>query len=47
MYKRQTYGDEPNVIMAACIVALVPMLIVYFVCQKFFINGIIAGGLKD
>lgn len=42
-----TYGDEPNVIMAACIVALVPMLIVYFVCQKFFINGIIAGGLKD
>ena len=42
-----TYGDEPNVIMSACIVALVPMLIVYFVCQKFFINGIIAGGLKD
>ena len=42
-----TYGDEPNVIMAACIIALVPMLIVYFVCQKFFINGIIAGGLKD
>lgn len=42
-----TYGDDPNVIMAACIVALVPMLIVYFVCQKFFINGIIAGGLKD
>lgn len=42
-----TYGDEPNVVMSACIVALVPMLIVYFVCQKFFINGIIAGGLKD
>lgn len=42
-----TFGKEPNVVMAACIVALVPMLIVYFVCQKFFINGIIAGGLKD
>ena len=40
-------GDDPNVVMAACIIALLPMLLLYFVCQKFFINGIVSSGLKD
>lgn len=40
-------GDDPNVVMAACIVALLPMLLLYFICQKFFISGIVSSGLKD
>lgn len=42
-----TYGDDPNVVMSCCLVALLPMLIVYFICQKFFISGVITSGLKD
>ncbi len=42
-----TYGKQPNVIMAACVIALLPMLVVYFICQKFFINGIVTSGMKD
>ncbi len=42
-----TYERRSNVVMAASIVALVPMLIVYFFTQRFFISGIVASGLKD
>lgn len=42
-----THADDPNVVMACCIVALLPMLIIYFICQKFFISGVITSGLKD
>ena len=41
------YSDQQNVVMAGAIVALVPMLIVYFFCQKYFINGIVTSGLKE
>lgn len=41
------YSDQQNVIMAGAIVALIPMLLVYFVCQRYFIEGIVASGLKD
>lgn len=42
-----TYGKQPNVVMAACIVALLPVLVIYFICQKFFINGIVTSGMKE
>lgn len=42
-----TYERRSNVVMAASIVALVPMLIVYFFTQRFFISGIVSSGLKD
>lgn len=41
------YASQYEVVMAACITALLPVLIVYFICQKFFINGIVTSGLKD
>lgn len=41
------YGDQQNVVMAGAIVALVPLLIVYFFCQQYFIEGIVTSGLKD
>ena len=40
------YGDEPNVVMAGTIIALIPTLVVYFVAQDYFIEGIAASGIK-
>lgn len=40
------YGDEQNAVMAGTVVALVPTLIVYFVAQEYFIEGIAASGIK-
>lgn len=39
--------DEPNISMAASIVAFLPTLIIYFFCQKYFISGIVTSGLKQ
>ena len=41
------FGDEPNVVMAGTVSALVPTLIVYFVAQEYFIEGIAASGIKQ
>lgn len=41
------FGSEENKIMAGAVVALLPMLVVYFICQQYFIDGIVASGLKD
>lgn len=40
------YGDQPNAVMAATMIALLPTLIIYFIAQDFFIEGIAASGVK-
>lgn len=40
-------GDEPNVTMAAAVVAMIPTLLIYFFAQKYFIDGIVTSGLKQ
>lgn len=40
------YGDQPNVIMAGTLIALLPTLIIYFFAQDYFIEGIAASGVK-
>lgn len=40
------YGDDNAVQCASAMVSLVPLIIVYLVCQKFFIQGVAAAGLK-
>ncbi len=42
-----TYSKRPNVVMAASLIALLPMLIVYFFTQRYFISGIVSSGLKE
>lgn len=39
-------GDEPNAVMAGTVVALLPTLVVYFIAQEYFIEGIAASGIK-
>ena len=41
------YGDEPNVVMAGTMAALIPTLIIYFIAQDYFIEGIAASGIKQ
>lgn len=41
------YEDKPSIVMAGTVVALIPMLIIYFIAQDYFIEGIAASGLKS
>ena len=40
------YSSEYQLIMAASVVALLPILILYMFCQRFFVQGIATSGLK-
>lgn len=40
------FANKQNVIMAGTVVALVPTLIIYFIAQDFFIEGIATSGIK-
>lgn len=40
------YGADYALIMAASVCALIPVMLVFAVCQKWFIEGIAAGGVK-
>lgn len=39
-------NQKPSFVMAATVVALLPTLIIYFIAQEFFIEGIAASGIK-
>lgn len=40
------YSTEYQLIMAASVVSLIPVFIVYIFCQRFFVQGIATSGLK-
>jgi multiple sugar transport system permease protein len=40
------YGSEYGLIMAAAVCALIPVIIIYILLQKFFVQGIATTGLK-
>lgn len=40
------YGAEYALIMAASMLSLIPVLIIFMLCQKWFVEGITAGGVK-
>jgi len=42
-----SYGNKYSVVCATALVALIPLIIVYVFCQKFFVQGIAATGLKS
>jgi ABC-type glycerol-3-phosphate transport system permease component len=43
----QTMFGNPNQQCAAALIAILPLLIVYIVFQRFFIEGITVGGGKE
>ena len=46
MFSVGLYDTDWAAVMAGCVVALLPMLILYLVCQRYFIEGIATTGLK-
>ena len=40
------YGSEYGLIMAASVLSLIPVLIVFLSMQKYFVEGIAATGIK-
>ncbi len=40
-------GTDMPVVMAGSILSMIPMLIIYFLLQKYFISGITMSGMKD
>lgn len=43
---QQTYGANWNLMAAAAIIGMLPPVIVFLSCQKYFIKGIAAGSIK-
>jgi ABC-type maltose transport system permease subunit len=41
-----TYGSE-NIHSAAAILGMLPLVIIYCCLQKYFIEGVTAGGVKE
>lgn len=46
LFKGQYGTDTPHLMMAATLVVLLPILILFFVAQKQFIQGIVVSGVK-
>ena len=46
LFKGQYGTDTPHLMMAATLVVLMPVLILFFVAQKQFIQGIVVSGVK-
>jgi len=44
---RGLYSTQWNLLMAASIVVMLPCLVLFFVAQRYFISGILIGGLKE
>jgi len=40
-------GTEWNLLMAGSVIVLIPLLILFFVGQRYFVQGIVMSGLKD
>lgn len=40
------YSSDWQLIMAASVVSLIPVFIMYLFCQRFFVQGIATSGLK-
>lgn len=40
-------GNQPHYVMAASLVTLVPVLILFFSAQRYFVKGLVLSGMKD
>ena len=40
------YGTEYNVLMAGSRISMIPIILIYIFAQKYFKNGLMAGGIK-
>ncbi|MBN1348287.1 carbohydrate ABC transporter permease [candidate division KSB1 bacterium] len=43
---KDVYSDLPHYVMATSMLSLIPVLILFFMAQKYFVRGIILSGIK-
>lgn len=46
LYLRQTYSENLEILMAASMITVLPLLVVYLCLQKYFMNGLVSSGVK-
>jgi multiple sugar transport system permease protein len=46
MYFDSQYGRQTNLIMAASVMNIIPLIVLFIIGQKFFVKGIMLGGVK-
>ena len=44
---QNAYGGEPAVLMAASVLALLPLLVLFFCAQRYFVEGVASSGMKN
>ncbi|MDB5098296.1 MAG: Sugar transporter, permease protein [Cyanobacteria bacterium RYN_339] len=44
---QNAYGGEPAVLMAAATLAMLPLLILFFCAQRYFVEGVASTGMKN
>lgn len=47
MYFQGQFSSSYPVICAGVLIAIIPVLVVYIVLQRYFVSGITAGALKE
>ena len=40
------YGNNYNLLFAGAVLSVIPVMVLFFTCQKLFMEGMIAGGIK-
>jgi ABC-type glycerol-3-phosphate transport system permease component len=43
---RGPYGDQYGLVLAGAVLSVLPMIVIFFAMQRYFIEGIMAGALK-
>ena len=43
---RSLHGTEYHLMMAAAVTVLIPVLVIFFIAQRYFVSGIIMSGIK-
>lgn len=44
---QNAYSGEPAVLMAAALVAMLPLVLLFFVAQRYFVEGVASTGMKN
>jgi arabinosaccharide transport system permease protein len=44
---RGPYGDQYGLVLAGAVLATLPLVVIFVIMQRYFIEGLMAGALKE